>query len=447
MVDIRPFSGIRYSKKVGDIGSVVTPPYDVISLKEQENLYKQNEYNCIRLDLGKEYPEDNESNNKYTRASSFFREWISEGVLDGDVDESIYLYRQDFSLSDGSHYSRKGFISLLKIEDAEKGNVKPHERTLSKPKKDRLSLIRECEAYFSPIFGLYDGKNTQINEKLNGIMDGNDPVIHFTDAEGIGHLLWRISDRGVIDTIGKEMEERTLFIADGHHRYETAKNYRDEMIEKGSTWTGEEPYNFVMTMFVDLHEKGLVILPIHRGIKNPSIDEEEMLSTLSCFFDYEELKFGNHNEKRICKTHLKNMLDDSHKKNETAFGIYTGGSSFYFVKVKRDDILKDYLDREDFTIYGDFDVVVLQKIIFEELFNLSEEEIKKGEHVLFINNEIEEAFERVDSGECSVVFILNPTKINQVLHVASKNKVVPQKTTFFYPKLLNGLVMYDLKSD
>ena len=277
MAEIIPFKGLRYNEElVGNISNVVTPPYDVISPEEQANYYNISEYNCIRLELSKEMAGDDDSNNKYTRAAQTLQKWIDNRVLLEEENPCIYIYQQEFSLSSTERYIRTGFIALVRLEEFSKGIILPHENTLSKPKEDRLNLMRACGANFSQVFSLYDDENKDIAKVFEEYCSSNKPVISIEKGiAGSPERVWAISDGDIIDKIKNIMADKKLFIADGHHRYETALAYRDELREKNPNHTGNELYNYVMMMLVDIDDPGLVVLPTHRMVSNiDNFDEE-----------------------------------------------------------------------------------------------------------------------------------------------------------------------------
>lgn len=443
MAEIRPFQGVRYSQEtVGDFKNVVTPPYDVISEDERNQYYDLNEFNVIRLILGKEYPDDTPDNNRYTRAAKDYRDWLRRGVLKQDSERSIYLYRQQFVLSNEEHYERKGFIALLKLEEFGKGMVKPHERTLSGPKVDRLQLMRKCRANFSQIFGIYDGTGTVIPDVLGPVYQRM-PDIDLIDDTGIQNQLWAVSDVDIIAEVEKGMRDKYVFIADGHHRYETALNYRNEVRSRLGTFTGDEAFNYVMTMFVDMQEPGLVVLPTHRVITEMDITEQELLSKIESNFYIDKYPFENSSGKEEAKNKLLVDMDTCYKNRNCGFGFYNGDSSFYLLRLRNQDVIKQIMSEEECSAYGDLDVVILQKLLLEAALNIDQHQIAAGGKISYVK-EVQDAIDEVDKREYAAAFLLNPTRIEQVTRVASMGKVMPQKSTFFYPKLITGLVMNDL---
>lgn len=443
MAEIRAFQGVRYSQEaVGDLGNVVTPPYDVISEDERNQYYDLNEFNVIRLILGKECYDDTPDDNRYTRAAKDYRDWLRRGVLKQDSNRCIYLYRQKFVLSNGEHYERKGFIALLRLEEFDKGMVKPHERTLSGPKADRLQLMRECKTNFSQIFGIYNGAGTKIPDVLEPVYKRT-PLIDIIDDTGVQNQVWAVSDVNIIAEVEKGMQDKYVFIADGHHRYETALNYRNEVRSKLGAFTGDEAFNYVMTMFVDMQEPGLVVLPTHRVINEMHVTAEEVFSRAEGNFQVDKYPFENDSEKRKVIHQLSVDMDACYRNGVCAFGFYSGDKSVYLLRLKDNDVLREIMTEEEFEAYGDLDVVILQKLLLEAVLQIDQEQITAGGKISYVK-EAQDAIVEVDKREYAAAFLLNPTRIEQVTRVASMGKVMPQKSTFFYPKLITGLVINDL---
>ncbi|MFQ5444532.1 MAG: DUF1015 domain-containing protein, partial [Nitrospinales bacterium] len=282
MVDIAPFSGLLFNQdKTGSITEVVAPPYDVIRPHQQEELYEKNPYNVVRLILGKQYPDDNENNNRYTRSAKDFQEWVKEGILTQDKQPCFYVYSQDYSV-DGQPISRVGFFARVKLEDFSEGNICPHEFTLAKAKKDRTHLLEACRANFSPIFGLFSDPQEEIDKKLEKIKEQT-PLGVIADGQ-ITHRLWRLDDKEIIDSLTASFRNKKIFIADGHHRYETALAYSKRSESKGTD------SKHVMIFLTNMESQSLSIFPIHRLIRCPSpFNREDFLTKIGKYFDVKSL--------------------------------------------------------------------------------------------------------------------------------------------------------------
>src|SRR3989338_8585543 len=316
MAIILPFKGFRYNpEKINDISKVITPPYDIISEEERDGYYQLDPNNIIRLILGKDFPGDDQSNNKYTRSAEFFDTCRKEEILIKEADPAIYVYAQEFTLS-GKKYVRRGFISLVKLENFQTGQIYPHEHTLAKPKEDRMNLMKACNANFSQVFTFFEDECSKISNLLYKVHEGATgtglrPDVDFTDTFGVKNLLWVINDSTIIKEISSQMKNRALFIADGHHRYETALFYRDLIRDKEGTSksNGNIPSDYVMMMCVSMEDSGLQILPTHRLARNiKDFNPEKIRKSLNEIFEISDM--GDD-----CSTEIlmQKLGEDAHK--------------------------------------------------------------------------------------------------------------------------------------
>ncbi|MFH0924199.1 MAG: DUF1015 domain-containing protein [bacterium] len=449
MADIIPFKGLRYNlKKISDIAKVVTPPYDVISQEAQEAYYLKSDYNIIRLILGKELPEDSESINKYTRASGFYKEWTDTGVLKQDEKPGIYIYEQCFGLEDINEGEgrkskcRRGFICLVKLEDFRSGKILPHEVTYSGPKQDRLELMRRCKANFSPIFGLYDDKEMLVDKNLQDIIEHNSPILSFTDSDGIVNKVWLAQDTTIIKNIQDRLKSYKIFIADGHHRYETALFFRDEMsiaIEKNSA------YDYVMMMLINVEDKGLCIFPTHRLLKNITIEKDDFIKKIERYFEIKSFKFSNVSEEVKQRKILFQEMESKDKQGLHCFGVlYKGDFTYYILTLKDNKLVDDLLVSDEMSQTKRYlDVVILQKVIFEQVLGLSELTPEN----IFYEARADRTVTSVMDGKAQIAFLLNPTKIEEVKKIAQNGEKMPPKSTYFYPKLTTGVVVNPLVTE
>ena len=291
MAEIVPFKGVLYNPaKVGDLGKVMAPPYDVISPKKQDELYERHPNNIIRIILAKTTSEDRPGSDRYSRAATDLGKWVGEGVLTQDEKPAIYYYTQTYTEKDGTKHTRKGFIGLSRLVDFGKG-IHPHERTLSGPKADRLQLMQACDANMSCIFTLYSDPALRVNKLLEGAIAGKAPDIDVTDDDGIVNRIWRVDDKQTLNGVIESMSDKSLFIADGHHRYETALNYRNMMREKAGSFTGDEPFNFIMMYFSNMDDEGMTIWPTHRVVHSlKNFDADSFLASCKEYFDSEGVR-------------------------------------------------------------------------------------------------------------------------------------------------------------
>jgi len=440
MATILPFKGLRYnSEKIKDISKVITPPYDVISEKERDDYYQLHPDNIIRLILSKELPGDDQSSNKYTRSAESFETWRKEEILKEEAEPAIYIYAQEFTLS-GKKYIRRGFISLVKLEDFQTGEIYPHEHTLAKPKEDRMNLMKACDANLSQVFTFFEDEDATISSFLHKVSEG-DPNIDFTDIYGVKNSLWAIKDKAIIEALITQMKDRALFIADGHHRYETALFYRDLVngTKKEQNSNGDSPADYIMMMCVSMEDPGLVILPTHRLARNvKDLDPEKIKSSLNEVFDISDMGSD-------CDADMltQKLSEDSHK-HKIAMYIGEGDKKFYILTL-RDEKLLDPILTGEYVEWKSIDTGILHGVIFDRALGIQAKNISKSENVKY-NQGVEDSVTRVNEGEYQIAFFLNPTKIGQIKEIATKRHKMPPKATYFYPKLMTGMVVRHISS-
>lgn len=410
------------------------PPYDVISPQMQEELYQKSPYNVVRLEYGKEFQADNEMSNRYTRAADDFKKWLESRALVRDEAPAIYPYEQGYIGKNGNIKTRKGFIARVRLEELDSGVILPHERTLSGPKTDRLKLIKACRANFSPIFSLYSDPEMKTNTLLSGAAQ-NSPIINFKDEEGISHRLWRVADEEVIKRLQEEIADKMLFIADGHHRYETALNYRNEVIKTHPHFTGTESFNYTLMYFSNMDDEGLTVFPTHRliyGLRdfNPGLFEER----LSENFEIERFQDIREN----LKTFLERLSEKG--KDTHSFGVYAKGWDNAAIVTLKSEVTMDGFATEHSIAYRRLDVTILHTLIIENILGISRERQERKENIEYIQGEMA-GLSKVMDGDRQILFILNPTKVREVEEVAKAKDKMPQKSTYFYPKIPTGLVI------
>lgn len=436
MAEIKAFKGYRYNlEKLNDLTSVITPPYDVIDKEAQDRFYQANPFNYIRLELGKKYPDDSNINNVYTRAKDTFSTWVKENVLVQETRPALYLYRQEFQIN-AITYIRTGFISALKAEDYSFGQVLPHEETLPKHKADRLELMRTTQANFSPIFGLYSDRSKSIDHTLLESIKEKQPNIEVTDWSGEKHRLWVITDEKVIDTVVDKMKSMKIYIADGHHRYETAVTYAKEMALEG-----QEGYDHIMITLVNLFDEGLVVLPTHRLVKNlTDFGLPQFLDRIKNFFNVISVPMLESN-----KASLNNLLKFMAKSGESShsFGLYGGKDNLYMLELKSDSILEEINGTDKSSAWRNLDVTILHSLILENILGIGAKERASEEFLSYTRDDLY-AIEAVDQGDFQLSLFMNPPKVEEVTQIAGAGEKMPQKSTFFYPKIISGLVINKL---
>jgi len=409
MAEIIPFKGILYNVSKVSGEDVVAPPYDIITPEYKDALYNKSPYNIVRIDFGKEQEGDNKIENKYKRASEFFNSWLKNGVLVKSKGPAFYAHEVDYGIK-GQRKKLRGFFSLVKLEELGKG-IYPHECTHSKPKADRLSVMRACNANISPIFSLYNSPGKKASGVTGMVMDTEKPYIEAKDPDGAIHRLWIIEDKKNIEIIANDLKGKAVFIADGHHRYETALEFQEEMKEKHSGTAGAELFNYVLMFLANIADEGLTILPTHRLVREMP---ENSFNVLAEFFDIKELQasddisqtiYGHKNAIGFCK------CDGDYK---------------YILKYKGSG-----LDNLHPALRG-LDVTVLHELIFKKLLKVTD---------IAYEMDVKETVRKVKDGLYDAAFFLNPTRVEDVERVALSGVRMPPKSTYFYPKLLTGLVI------
>jgi len=419
---IKPFKGIFYNRRNGNIDDVIAPPYDVISPEQQSMLYDRHPENVIRLILGRE--ED-----RYASAARYFSAWRTSGILSHDTEESLYYLVQDFSLNSGAHVSRKGFIAACKLEDFGKGSVFPHEKTLANPKEDRFKLFQATKAMFSQIFSLY----ADPQHDLDTFFVQWKKKAPWIDAvfENVRNRIWKISDTETIHSVQRFLSNRRVFVADGHHRYETALVYRDAMRLQHPESRGGEAFNFVPMFFTNMNDPGLIVLPTHRIIHSfPGFDQHKVLEKLKSSFMIEP----HHS--------LQQLVSALQLEKSQSFGlILAHAPEFVLLRFAQPMLL---INEGIPKVLADLDVTILHSIIVKNILGINEEDQIKKRHLDYIKDE-QHALDFVRDGKAQAAFLLNPTRVDQVCAVAESGYTMPQKSTYFYPKLLSGLVMYSFE--
>ena len=435
MAKIFPFRAFRYDPARVDLSQVVTQPYDKITPTMQSRYYDASPYNLVRIILGKRDAADSEGNNVYTRAARDFAEWRRQGILRQDPQPSLYAYAQEFTApgetAAARRYQRRGFIALGQIEDYSAGVVFRHEQTLSKPKADRLELLRASRAHFGQIFMLYNDPSGGLEVTL---FPEREAEISVADEYGVKHKLWLVSDPAVIERVRHAMAGQKLIIADGHHRYETALNYRNERRAAAARPDEDAPYERVMMTLVNAHSPGVLILPTHRLVFGlPDFEPGPMVAAARYFYGVRDVSREFDASKPLA-------LLPRTSPGETAMLAVTARQAFLLLANPgtTHSALETVSPRQ-----AELDVVRLHKVVLQSVLNISEEAIREQRNLEYLRD-AREAVQRVRGDGANVAFLLNPVPIDQMLAIALGGEVMPQKSTDFYPKLLSGLTVYAL---
>ena len=426
MAEIKPFRGMRYNTFLaGKIGELCCPPYDIISEEERLGYIAENEYNVIRLELPKE------GGDVYKTAGEVLDMWRNTGVLVHEIKPAVYIYEEEFNAYN-KRSSVKGIIVRVKVEEFSKGVILPHEFTLSKAKADRFNLMKATNCNFSQIYALYMDEEHTTLKTIDRLSDRK-PDQKFTDNDHVTHKLWIITDEKVIEKLVNDFADRKLYIADGHHRYETALNYRNYCRENGISKEGD-PQDYQMMYLVDMQHPGLVVFPTHRMVRDlESFDKDEVLNGCEEYFDITKFtSVGN----------INSELSKKYKQGKKAFGFYCGKGEWYLLVLKDIEVMAKVLpDLSEAS--QQLDVSVLHSLILEKTMGIDKENMANQINLTYTKF-FEEAIMKVDKGEFQCSFILNPTRVTEIRDVAAAGEKMPQKSTYFYPKMITGMVMNDL---
>jgi uncharacterized protein (DUF1015 family) len=434
MAEVHPFRGWRYDlAQVGSLADVTAPPYDVIGPADQKELYERHPCNVVRLILNRDEPGDETSDERYNRAAQFLRHWQSEGILILEREETFFVYHQEFQW-EGVEYLRKGFLGRLKLEEFGKGTVFPHEQTMSGPKADRLKLTQACRMNLSPIFGLYPDDEESVQTPLEKAIVGQ-TALEVTDDLGVVHRIWTVTDTAVLNRVREHLADKQIFIADGHHRYETAVNYRNGLQSQGKLKNEAAAANFVMMMFVGMNDPGLAILPTHRLISGlPDLTADEIREALSPHFQLDEVGAGAEAAKETWE-----MMEADGGQNVFGFGTAADGK-WLFARLADESLMAE-LAAEHSDAWRQLGVSLLHTLVLDHLLirnNPESEQVCRYVHLL------DEVTACLSERSCQLACLIAPARIEDVQVIASKFEKMPPKSTFFYPKLLSGLVFNPL---
>lgn len=448
MPTIQAFRGLRYDLgHVGSLSDVVTPPYDVISPEFQDELYKKHPANFIRLELNREEPGDNEHSNKYSRAAKFLRNWRSEGVMQLDPDPALYVYHQTFEAA-GQTFTRRGFMCRVRLERFGQGKIYPHEETHSGPKADRLLLTKACKANLSQIFGLYPDPANVAQNLLEEAVFGQTPHTA-TDHLGVVHRMWPVANVRTISEVATIMEAKPMFIADGHHRYETACNYRDELAAAGPL-DPHHPANFVLTQCVSMNDPGLLVLPTHRLFRGvPAITSVELAAKLQGNFITRPMGAGPDQADSLWQE-----IASAGLQNKLAF--YTAQDDTWTLALATEAGMQQLakLASEHSTDWQGLGVSILHRLVMENLLNLND--LPKPMYV----HSVQEVIDNLKSGDKAgrdatgqmgsggrfeLAALVMPATVDHVRLISEHGERMPAKSTYFYPKLLGGMVVHPLE--
>jgi uncharacterized protein (DUF1015 family) len=432
-MQIEAFRGLRYDLgHVGSLSDVVAPPYDVIGPELQAELYKRHPANVVRLVLNREEPGDGDHANRYSRAARFLKNWREEGVLSTEPDPAIYVYHSMFEHA-GQSYTRRGFMARVRLERFGEGKIYPHEETMAGPKQDRLLLTRACKANLSQVFGLYPDPTSEAQRLLEAAVANQTPL-EATDHLGVVHRVWPLSDVRVISQVAGMLGDKPVFIADGHHRYETACNYRDELAA-AAPLPANHPANFVLMMCVGMSDPGMIVLPTHRLFRGvPAMSSGELIAKLGPAFTcrvagegadlaatvWEEIEYGG---------------------EQGSLGLFTADDERWTVATLTDigrrrmaEVASDH--SADWQGLG---VAILHRLVIDTLLGAAN--LPKPRYVHLVDEVIED----LASIEFTLAALVMPATVDHIQAISEYRERMPAKSTYFYPKLLGGLVINPLE--
>jgi uncharacterized protein (DUF1015 family) len=433
MADVQPLRGIRYnSEAIGNLSQVITPPYDVISEEAQAKYYVRNPYNIIRLELGMDEPGDTSLNNRYTRAASTFAEWRVNSILQQEATRCYYLYQQIFT-HNAQTYTRTSLLARVRLEPWSAHIVLPHEHTMAKPKDDRLKLLRACVTNLSPIMSLYDDPQGRIRRLLSSYAENVE--VQITDEVNEEHRLHPITDERQIALIQNFFAERQLYIADGHHRYETALNYREEVRAMHHKLDLKDAANFVLMALTDVDDPGLLVLPTHRLLFGLSQDALKRLTSqqLTRYFTIYDLDEASYD------VLLQRLAQKG--ASQPSFVLSTAQRTWL---LSLNEAGKARMGESNHSnAWNELDVAIAHTLILEDILGLKAGDMTAETHIRY-TRDAQQALHAVQTGEAQATLILNATRVRQICDVAIAGDRMPQKSTYFYPKLITGLVMNPL---
>ena len=422
MATIRPFQGVRYDPAVaGNLSDVVSPPYDVISPADRVRYHEKHPYNFVRLILGEERPEDDERQNRFTRAKEYLDDWLRQGIFKRDETPAIYVYEQEYARA-GRILTIRGFTLLVRIEDYDKRIIMPHENTLAKPKSNLIRLMRATQANFDSIYSLYPDSRHVLMPILDEYA-AKPPIAEAADRDSVRHRLWVITSEAQIRQVADFLSDKDIVIADGHHRYETSMAYRDEMRRRNGPAEGDRPYDYTLMTIVNVYSRDVTIFPTHRMVGNlPAGAAKELPKKLAGRF-------------RVESADGVDVTAAMAERDGAAIGLVMRDAA-YLLTLRGE--APSPTGRP--TASSRLDLTILHEVILEDALGIDEDKLKHETNVVYTRDE-REAISRVKTGEFEMAFLLNPVRVESVLEVAREGEKMPQKATYFYPKLISGLAL------
>jgi uncharacterized protein (DUF1015 family) len=447
--EVRPFKAMHYNpKQIANIGLCLSQPYDVISEAQQEEYYKQHEYNVIRLILNKITPTDTENNNRYTRARDLLKEWQKKDIIHAAERPSFWVYEQAFDIPEIGRKKVKGFIGKVRLQNYEKRRILPHEKVMKGPIEDRINLTQITNTQFEYIWGIYQDKAYIIDNILDEC-EHDTPIVDYLEEKiNVRHKLWRLIDVEKCEIISRTMQRSKIYIADGHHRYQTMLTIRDKMRKKYPEAGPDAPWEFIMMFLVNTEHEGLTILPTHRMLHSLNITNLQDLNTkIQEHFHVKSYPFSNDDEMEVRKKWLRDLNDIEN--GEHKFGAFIMSMNRYYLATLKDAEAYEEMVKLDYSSeWKRLDVNILNTLILNTIVGITEEDLALQTNIVY-TKDVNEAIESVRSGKMQVALILNSTSLEAVITIAENNEKMPRKSTHFYPKPVSGLLFFsmDLKPE
>ncbi|MGD0728040.1 MAG: DUF1015 domain-containing protein [Spirochaetia bacterium] len=444
---VRPFRALHYDPAVvNDIGLCLSQPYDVISPEQQDAYYRQHPQNVIRLLLNKAEPGDGETRNRYTRARDQLTQWRREGILRATVRPSFWVYEQEFDLPGIGRKKVKGFIGAVRLHDYAERKILPHEKVLKGPLEDRIMLTDATNTQFEYIWSLYQDRAYVIDNILDE-QEKEPPIIDYVEQPiGVRHRMWRLTDPEKCEMIRRTIGRLKIYIADGHHRYQTMLTIRDRMRQRFPDAGPDAPWESIMMFLVNSEHEGLTILPTHRMLHGIQVESLYKLgASILEHFHVKKYVFRDGDEGEVRRRWLRDLRDVG--KGEHTIGAYIVNTNGYYLLTLRDEEAYEELVRLDFSSeWKLLDVNILNTLILEEILGITEEQLSLSTSITY-TKDVDEALEKVRTGEMQVALILNPTALSDVITIAENDEKMPRKSTHFYPKPVSGLVFYPMDDE
>ncbi len=432
MLKIKPFSALRYnSDSISDMAEVIAPPYDIISPAEQDELYQKNPFNVIRLELGKEYADDTPAKNRYTRTKAELDTWKSKKVLIREDKPAFYLYEHRYDL-DGQTHTLTGLVAAVELRDFSEGVVLPHENVLKGPVTDRFELLKACSTNFSQVFTLYDDPKNQLDTLLADYT--NQTPLYDTILPSERYRVWKIQEAPIVHQIEAFFADKVLFIADGHHRYTTGVAYKEYCHATYGPLPADSQANYGMIFLTNLYHPALHLFPTHRvcfGL--PNFDQAVFLEAVKAYFDVQSFT-----DKSACTDYVNSAGTE-----KKIFGVIFKHNTYVALTLKGFDVIASFFPGTASSALKNLDVSILHSVILQGILNLTPDSIQKQENLRYIKD-AEDVFSSLGSGDYDIGFLMNPTRIEEMRDVSLASEKMPQKSTYFYPKLISGLLMNEI---